>query len=130
MTGSVCGDCGHPTRWVITELGRRVELDPEPVPGGNVVRVLVDGHIRARVLGGGQLPAEEPAWRRHAATCTASPEHGKRQARLEPRCRVCLLPMDPDLTRLEQWTTHPACDPVEGANTVRAALANAHPEAS
>lgn len=130
MTESVCGDCGRPTRWVITELGRRIEIDPDPVHDGNVVPVVVDGHTRARVLGGGQLPVEGGAWQRHAVTCTASPEYVKRQARLAPRCRVCLLPMNPDLARLEQWTCHPCCDPVEGAATVRAAIANAHPEAS
>jgi hypothetical protein len=127
MTGDTCGDCGRPVRWVITEGGRRIEIDPQPDPGGNVVPVTVDGHTRARILTGDQLPAEGPAYRRHAATCRESPEARKRRARTAPRCTVCLLPMDADLARLEQWTTHPSCDPAEGAATARAAL---HREAS
>jgi hypothetical protein len=122
MSDDTCADCGQPTRWVITEQGRRVELDPEPVDGGNVVPVTVDGHVRARILDGGQLPAEEPAWRRHAGTCPESVDARRRRARLAPRCAVCLNPMDPDLARLEQWTTHPACDTAAAADTVRAAL--------
>lgn len=127
MTDNVCADCGRPTRWVITELGRRIELDPDSVEGGNVVPVVVDGHTRARVLTGGQLPADGLAWRRHSTTCPESVEARKRRARLAPRCRVCTEPMNADLARLEQWTTHPACDTAAAAATVRAAL---HREAS
>jgi hypothetical protein len=122
-----CGDCGQPVRWVITERGRRIEIDPDPADDGNVVPIVVDGHTRARILTGDDLPAEGPAYRRHASTCPESVEARKRKARNSPRCRVCLLPMDPELARLEQWREHPACDTTEGANSVRAAL---HREAS
>lgn len=123
MTESTCTGCGKPVRWVITEGGRRMPLDPDPVPEGNVVPVMVDGHRRARVLTGDELPYEGEAWQTHFRSCRAAPEFRKRQARLAPRCRVCSGVMDADLARLEQWTTHPACDPTDGANTVRAALA-------
>lgn len=128
MTADVCSDCKQPTRWVITELGRRIELDPQPVEGGNVVPVTVDGHVRARVLGGDQLPHEGDTWRRHATTCSESVEARKRRARTAPRCGVCTNPMDSDLARLEQWDTHPACDPAAAAGTVRAALHATQPE--
>lgn len=117
-----CSGCGRPVTWVVTEAGRRVELDPDPHPDGNVVPVTVAGHRRARVLSGDQLPAEGPAWRRHASTCTESPAARQRRARTAPRCRVCNLPMDPGLARREQWTEHPACDTTAGAQHAREAL--------
>lgn len=125
MTDDTCSNCGAVVVWVITELGRRIELDPDPVDDGTIVPVELDGHIRARVLTSDQLPAEEPAWQRHSNTCPESPQARARRARLAPRCTVCLNPMDPALARLEGWTTHPACDPAEGAATVRAVLAAA-----
>lgn len=121
-TDTTCRACGQPIRWVITEGGRRIALDPDPVDGGNIVPIYVEDRLRARVLTGTELPHEGPAWRRHSAACPESAEARARRARLAPRCTVCLNPMDTDLARLEQWTTHPACDPTEGANTVRAAL--------
>jgi hypothetical protein len=128
VSDDTCGDCRQPVRWVITEEGRRIEIDPDPVDDdGNVVPVVVDGHTRARILTGAELPADGPAYRRHVSTCPESPEARKRRARLAPRCRVCLFPMDPTLARLEQWTTHPACDTTAAAATVRATL---HREAS
>lgn len=125
-----CRACRGRVIWVITEGGRRIELDPDPTPDGNVVPVLAYGNHRARVLTGDHLPAEEPAWRQHSTTCPESPATRARRARLAPRCRVCLLPMDPDLARLEQWTEHPACDTTAGAAAARAALTAARREAS
>jgi hypothetical protein len=128
MSDDTCSRCGGPTRWVITaDQGRRIELDPDPTPDGVIVPVVVDGHTRARVLTGDQLPAEGPAWQRHTRTCPESDETRKHRARTAPRCRVCTNPMDAELTRLEGWVTHPNCDTAAAAATVRAAL---HREAS
>ena len=32
-----CRSCFQPIRWVETENGKRMPLDPDPVPGGNVI---------------------------------------------------------------------------------------------
>lgn len=45
---SVCGYCGRPIIWAITTKHKRIPLDPEPAPGGNVR--LEDG-VTAHVLG-------------------------------------------------------------------------------
>jgi hypothetical protein len=126
-----CSDCGGPVVWVITEGGRRVELDPDPAPDGNVVPVLTEGHRRARILTGDALPAQEPAWRRHSTTCPESLDARARRARQAPRCRVCTGPLDQALAAAEpHHDTHPACDDRAAAELVRHAARTAHREAS
>lgn len=109
--------CNGPTctariRWVITLAGARMPLEPQPDPDGNVIAVrLEDGSIRARVLTGAELPAQQTAWMPHWRNCPDSPEYRRRKTRTGPKCKACGGPMDPDLARTERWTTHPSCDP-------------------
>jgi hypothetical protein len=126
-----CSDCGRPVLVVVSEQGRRLELDPDPVDGGNIVPFDVDGRPLARVLAGDQLPAQEPAWQRHAATCPESADARRRRARLAPRCRVCTGLLDQALAAAEpHHGTHPACDDRAAAELVRYAARTAHREAS
>ena len=115
MSGmSVCnGDgCGATIRWVVTEGGRRMPINPDPHPDGTIVAIdRPDGTTVARVLSGAQLPAQQQAWQPHWQTCPASPQFRKRQARTLPKCKACGMAMDPTLARRENWTTHPSCDP-------------------
>lgn len=102
--------CGRPVRWVLTVGGKRMPLDPDPHPDGNVIRVEVDGHVRARVLNGDELPAQQQAWMPHHATCPASADFRRRREAAKPRCRVCRgelhqLLVDAGLT------THELCGP-------------------
>lgn len=99
-----CPRCGRPIRWVLTGTGRRIAIDPEPDPAGTVIRVEdpSDGTVRARILTGVEMPAQETAWIRHEAICRVRPG---------PLCRTCRGPMDAGLARSEGWTTHPSCDP-------------------
>jgi hypothetical protein len=122
-----CRGCGGPVLVVVSEQGRRLELDPDPHPDGTVVRVMVDDRPLARVLDGGQLPALEAAWRRHTATCPESPEARRRRARQAPRCRVCTSALDAILAAAEPYDTHPACDDHAAAELVRYA-ARSHRE--
>lgn len=108
---STCPHCGAPVRWVTTEAGATLGIDPDPHPQGTVTHRLVDGRPRAHVLTGPELPAQEQAWRPHRATCPNTPENRARQARARPRCTVCDLPRDPALADTEPHTTHPTCDP-------------------
>ena len=39
----VCARCKQPLRWVRTERGKRMPLNPDPVPDGNVA--IVDGVV-------------------------------------------------------------------------------------
>lgn len=109
--------CNGPTctahvRWVYTLAGARMPLEPDPHPDGNVIRVrLEDGSIRAKVLTGVELPAQQTAWMPHWRNCPDSPLYRERKTRIGPKCKACEAPMDPDLARRERWTTHPSCDP-------------------
>ena len=63
-----CRDCDAPVRFVATASGKRMPIDIDPTPTGNVV--ILDG--MARVLTADQLAQRnQPAQRfmPHAATC-------------------------------------------------------------
>jgi hypothetical protein len=34
---SACGSCGAPIRWAVTVNGKRMPVDDQPVPDGNIV---------------------------------------------------------------------------------------------
>ena len=115
--------CGAEIEWTVTELGKRMPLDPGVHTDGNVVlRRTKDGSIRAHVLTGDELPALAPVRRAHWQTCPASPQYRKRVAATTPKCRACGHPMDPTLARRERWTTHPGCDATENRAHAEASL--------
>jgi hypothetical protein len=97
-----CG-CGARVRWYITIGGKPVQLNADPHPDGNVIVVPHDGHIRARILTGNDLPAQQQAYRRHI--CPPTP------GRPGPACGACKAPMDRALATLERWSVHPTCEP-------------------
>lgn len=105
LKDTTCTSCGAPVRWVVTVTGRRIALDPDPHPGGNVIPTVEGGKPRARVLTGAEMPAQTVAWRQHAATCP-------RTRTDRALCTACRSPLDPALAAAEPWhTTHPTCDP-------------------
>lgn len=79
-----CRRCGAPITWAITEKGRRMPLDRDPVPDGNVVITELAG-VRSP---GGMIPRvhvlhkdENPPGQRykaHFATCPSRPKRGRR----------------------------------------------------
>lgn len=104
--------CSAPVLIVRSEENRLIKVDPKPHADGVVVAVRgPSGDVRARVLGGVDLPAQVTAWRRHETTCTDPDEVRRRLTRTAPRCAACDGPMDADLARRERWRTHPSCDP-------------------
>lgn len=88
MGVSGCRSCGAPIRWVVTERGKRIPLDRDPQPDGNIVPILVGGDWVARVL-----PVDTAAeyraqggdlYRAHFTTCEqADAWRKKRNAQLE-----------------------------------------------
>lgn len=122
-TGSGCGaNIWH----ALTVEGRRVALEPHPSPHGTVILANVDGRIRAKLLTGAELPAQQQAWVRHILTCPASPERQRRTQAAAPKCGYrCGVRMDPWLIE-HGYTSHPNCsDPPttsRGAVIVREAL--------
>ena len=98
------GGCGATVRWVLTVNHRRLDLDVDPTPHGNVIiRDLGDGRIRAEVLTGDRMPAQQQAWRMHKCP--------PKQERPGPRCAGCHLPMQREIAIAEGWTHHPSCEP-------------------
>lgn len=74
---SACRSCGADIVWAVTAAGKRMPVDAEPVPEGNVALVdLASGEIHATVLGEGEaLLAEEPLHLSHFATCVFADQH-------------------------------------------------------
>jgi hypothetical protein len=102
-TEEKCPLCHALVCWRLSITGRRLRLDVDPDPSGNVIVIETnDGKIRAQVLTGDQMPAQQEAWRQH--TCATRERPG-------PPCSVCRLPMHRELARRLRWTTHPACEP-------------------
>jgi hypothetical protein len=112
---TTCTACGREVRTVLTVNDHRRKVDPTPDPAGTVVRVVShtpDGTrtVRARILPGTELPAQETAWTLHDLTCPES-FHAKRRAyAAQPKCRGCATPMDPWLTE-NGYPMHICCLP-------------------
>jgi hypothetical protein len=76
-SAAACRYCGVKIRWVETEAGRRMPVNLDPDPNGNVV--MVAG--LARVLGVPELVAQQGKsgrWMPHHATCTGKPRTRRR----------------------------------------------------
>lgn len=97
-----CPVCHDPVQRYITHGGRIRDLEPTAHADGDHVIEWQNGHIRARVLTGLELPSQgPPAFRRHQ--CPPTPPPG-------PNCQGCGLPMPRQIAELLDWVTHPACD--------------------
>lgn len=72
---SACRSCRAEIWWARTESGKRIPLDPEPVPDGNVV-VVQDSPPVVRVLAAADLPLHiVPTYKSHFATCPHADTH-------------------------------------------------------
>jgi hypothetical protein len=98
----VCRGCGAEVLRHITIGAKIRDLEPGARPDGNTIIVEHEGRIRARVLSGDEMPAQQEAFKAHQ--CPPKERPG-------PPCAACLLPMHRELAISERWTTHPACDP-------------------
>ena len=107
---ATCPRCGDGVRWVMTVGGRRIALNPQAHPDGTYApRQTRDGR-RYESLTGGQLPAQEPAYRRHDRTCPGSREAARVAAITTPKCLGCSHPLDPVLAAAGD-IYHPTCAP-------------------
>lgn len=80
----VCPRCGAEVRLVLT-VGQLVrKLDPRPRPDGNhIIVTLDDGRVRAQVLTGDEMPAQQEAFKAHECGIKERPG---------PLCATCHLP--------------------------------------
>lgn len=127
---ATCPRCGAGVRWVMTVGGRRIPLDPAPHDAGTYApRETRDGR-RYESLTGGQLPAQETAYRRHDRTCPKSREAARVAAITTARCRGCGHPLDPVLAAGGD-VYHPTCAPsdlAERADRARRTAAASTPD--
>lgn len=73
-----CRSCGAPVTWTLTVKGKRIPLNPEPVPDGNIVPVIIDGERRARVVTeANPAPDGVQRFKSHYATCPQADEWRK-----------------------------------------------------
>lgn len=90
---SRCAGCGAQIIWAYTELGRRMPVDADPSPTGNVELHRIGGgyDVGAKVLGAAELEHARGAGSRlrtsHHATCPKADEfrHGRERRRSSSR---------------------------------------------
>ncbi len=123
-----CGGCDAPVRWVTTEAGKAMSIDPLPRPRGNIILVHQgQSRLVAQVVQRYALPVVgRPAYQSHFASCPMGDQFRKRRRarpggdpgddevatgeRLVP-CRLCGLRMHPLLLQLTPTpTAHPTCE--------------------
>ena len=127
LTYSTCQSCGARMLWCLTVNGRRMPLDEHTVDDGTgnvLIEQLHGGIIRGRVLSGGEMPHDGPAYVPHHRTCPAAAEYRRRTDVSTPRCARldCRAPLDEWLVD-RGYTKHigcitPAPDAVRTAATV------------
>ncbi len=81
-----CSSCQAPLWWVLTEGGRRMPLDPDPTPQGNVIVTGQDARPPVvKVLGGSPLAQARASGRdmytSHFATCPSAEQRRDRRRR-------------------------------------------------
>lgn len=76
-----CRSCSAPIRWALTQKGRRIPLDPDPVPDGNLVLApAVEPRSTPTAIAltrhnDPPLNPDTPRYRSHFATCPNARAH-------------------------------------------------------
>ncbi len=82
---TTCRSCGAPVLWAVTAAGKRIPLDPEPQPDGNVV-IASEVHPRTSVecVHAEVVPARSAIhpdrlrYQAHFASCPNAAQHRRR----------------------------------------------------
>lgn len=71
MNVQYCRSCRAPVIWVVSERGKSMPVDVEPVPDGNLVLETTGGKLTARVHAPDLFagPPRAPLHKSHFATC-------------------------------------------------------------
>jgi len=75
---AACRSCEAPIRWAVSDsTGKRIPLNAEPDPAGNLAVRLVDGRLRVRSAPAGrtELDAGEKRGMSHFTTCPDADQH-------------------------------------------------------
>jgi hypothetical protein len=75
---TACRSCGAPVLWAVTAEGKRMPVDAEPTPAGNLVVDQTAQPWTVRVVPPDDLLAgDPPRYLPHWATCPHANEHRK-----------------------------------------------------
>jgi hypothetical protein len=69
-----CRSCGAPITWAITDQGKRMPLDAEPNPAGNVRLTLTNAVVLRK-----DEVYDGPRFMPHWATCPNADQHRRRK---------------------------------------------------
>jgi len=69
-----CNSCDAPIIWALTENGKRMPVDAEPVRDGNIVLEHHGQRVTA-IVRDAMLPGLEPLYKSHFATCPNASTH-------------------------------------------------------
>lgn len=80
---ATCRSCGAAVRWELTPAGKRMPLDPEPSPQGNVAiyggPAMVAVALTADQLAAHNVAIDGPLYLSHFATCPNADQHRKKK---------------------------------------------------
>lgn len=84
---SSCSTCGRQITWAINQAtNKRVPLDPNPIPAGNVARVGYDDKgVPIVVFLKKDETTNNPRYRSHFMTCPHAQRHRKPKAPKQPK---------------------------------------------
>lgn len=68
LESAACRSCGAAVVWAVTDAGKRMPIDPEPVVVGNLILDQRDGQYRVRSAPPVATPLPK-RWVSHFATC-------------------------------------------------------------
>jgi hypothetical protein len=73
---ALCFSCGAEIVWYMTERGRKIPLDPDPTPDGNLI--LVEDIVRYLTAEQRKQPVTDRRYISHFATCPSAEQHRKK----------------------------------------------------
>lgn len=96
---SRCRSCDAPVRWVTTERGKNMPLNPDPVENGNIELIQRDGQTIAVVHPAGHVDLfGGPRFVTHFTDCPSAAEWRREHGVPEPRFDGATVADDPDAT--------------------------------
>lgn len=77
---SQCRSCHQEIRWVTTEAGKPMSIDPKPTEDGTIIPVKVEGKVVAHTLRKGEeVPPGVKRFTSHWVTCPTADQHRRQR---------------------------------------------------
>lgn len=75
-----CRSCDAPVYWGVTTAGKRIPVDADPIPTGNMALDFQTAGVLARILGRNEKH-EGPRYQSHFVTCPNASKHRRKRCR-------------------------------------------------